>query len=438
MLANFKKHIDTSFPKLAQSKVLVAVSGGVDSVVLARLLHMANIQIGIAHCNFHLRGEASKQDQFFVEKLAKELGCPFHTIDFETEKEAKLAGESIQLTARKLRYAWFYGVAEQHHYYFIATAHHVNDSLENYVMHSIRGTGLKGLLGVPQQTQKVIRPLLPFSKKDIQQEAERQHWKWREDASNEKDTYFRNRIRHQVVPLLEQENPNLLASFQQTLHNLQQSHNLLEDYSTLLFKELISEEKNYYVLELHKLKKLQHPDAALYQLLNSFGFTDWQSVYELKDAETGKQVLSETHTLEKNRDQILIFINQKQANNIEIDISETDKVVKFGHSVLELEEVEKIGEVAKQIAYLDRQKLKFPLSMRLAKTTDRFYPLGLQKQKKVSHFLRDEKVPTSIKKQTWVLCSNQEIVWVINHRISEKFKVTENTKKCLKISCLEA
>lgn len=437
MLANFKKHIDASFPKLAQRKVLVAVSGGVDSVVLARLLHMANIQIGIAHCNFHLRGEASKQDQFFVEKLAKELDCPFYTIDFKTEKEAKLAGESIQLTARKLRYAWFYGVAEQHHYHCIATAHHVNDSLENYVMHSIRGTGLKGLLGVPQQTQKVIRPLLPFSKKDIQQEAEHQHWKWREDASNEKDMYFRNRIRHQVVPLLEQENPNLLDSFRQSLHHLQQANDLLEDYSALLFDQLLTPKGNHYSLAIKKLMATPHPKAVLYQLLHPFGFTDWESVYRLIDAETGKQVCSNTHVLEKNRDQLLIFVKKTTAKYPEIEVKITDKVVKLATSILQFEAVEQIEETAKHIAYLDADKLSFPLLLRLANNEDVFIPLGMKGKKKVNHFLRDEKIPTSIKKQTLVLCSNEAVVWVVNHRINEKFKVTENTNRCLKISCLK-
>jgi tRNA(Ile)-lysidine synthase len=438
MFASFKKHINTSFSELLHRKVLVTVSGGVDSVVLARLLHLSKLNIGIAHCNFQLRGESSNQDQAFVEALAKELNCPIYTVQFETNKEAEAAGESIQLTARKLRYQWFSEIASQHDYHFIATAHHLNDSLENYLMHSIRGTGIKGLLGVPEKTQRVIRPLLPFSKNEILKEAKQQNWKWREDASNQKDIYFRNRIRHQVIPFLEKENPNLLSSFQQTLQHLQQSQDLLEDYTALLYNELITEAKNYYSLNLKQLNKHAHPEAVLYQLLNTFGFTDWQSVYDLRNAETGKQIWSETHILEKNRNELLIFMKEEQTNNPDIFISQSDKVVKFGDSFLKLEKVENLDEIAKHIAYLDFNKLKFPLSMRRMKNNDRFYPLGLQNQKKVSHFLKDEKVPTSVKKQTWVLCSGQEIAWVINHRISEKFKVTENTKKCLKISCLKA
>ena len=437
MLDKFKKHISSSFPMLNQKKILVAVSGGVDSVVLAHLLQMCTIKIALAHCNFKLRGTASNQDQIFVEALANQLNCPIYNTQFDTKKEAELAGESIQITARKLRYKWFYEITEEHDFQYIATAHHLNDSLENYVMHSIRGTGLKGLLGVPQQTHKVIRPLLPFSKNEVIDFAQKQNLKWREDASNAKDDYYRNRIRNQIIPLLKDENPNLLASFKQTLQHLQQSQNLLEDYSALLYKELITDHSTYYSLALDKLKTLPNPNAILYQLLHPFGFTDWESVYSLQNAETSKQIFSETHTLEKNRNQILIFINQEQTNNIEINILETNKVVKFGDSVLKLEVAEHLGELGNQIAYLDFNKLKFPLSLRWVKNEDRFFPLGLKHSKKVIHFLRDEKVPTSIKKQTWVLCSNQEIIWVVNYRISEKFKLTKNTKKCLKISCLK-
>ena len=438
MLADFKKHIADSFPELYKSKVLVAISGGVDSVVLARLLHLSNIEIALAHCNFQLRGEESNQDQVFVESLAKKLNCPCFVTHFETEKEVRKSGESIQLTARKLRYKWFYEVAKQQNYRYIATAHHLNDSLENYLMHSIRGTGIKGLLGVPQQTHSVIRPLLPFSKKALQQEAKRQGWEWREDVSNQKNNYFRNRIRNKVIPLLEEENPNLLSSFQQTLRHLQQTNDLLEDYSALLFKELISEKKDFYTISLEKLKNFPHPNAVLYQLLHPFGFTDWQSVYDLMLAETGKQVFSETHILEKNRNELLIFVNSQTPNKAPIYLNKTDKVIKFANSILEVEEVETRQETANNIAYVDAEKITFPLSLRLVNNKDFFIPLGMKGSKKVNHFLRDEKVPTSLKKQTWVLCSNETIVWVVNHRINERFKVTENTKKCLKISCIKA
>jgi len=303
-------------------------------------------------------------------------------------------------------------------------------------MHTTRGTGIKGLLGVPKQTHNVIRPLLPFSKSAIEVEANKQGWEWREDASNQKDKYFRNRIRNTVIPILENENPNLLASFQETLTHLQQTNNLLEDYTALLYKELITLKENYYSLDLNKLKKLPNTNAVLYQLLHTFGFTDWESVYDLKNAETGKQVFSQTHILEKNRNELLIYLNSQVENKTSFDVRQIDKVVKFENSILKFEEVEEMGETGKNVAYVDVSKLKFPLRLRKVNNEDQFFPLGMKSSKKVNHFLRDEKVPTSIKQQTWVLCSNEIVVWVINHRINEKYKITENTKKCLKISCL--
>jgi len=436
MFSDFKKHIEASFSELHNHKVLVAVSGGVDSVVLAHLLHANQIEIALAHCNFQLRDDDSLRDQSFVEELAKKLEIPFFTVNFDTEAEAKKEKESIQVTARNLRYNWFYETAKQNEYQYIATAHHLNDSLENYLMHTTRGTGIKGLLGVPKQTHNVIRPLLPFSKSAIEVEADKQGWEWREDASNQKDKYFRNRIRNTVIPILENENPNLLASFQETLTHLQQTNNLLEDYTALLYKELITLKENYYSLDLNKLKKLPNTNAVLYQLLHTFGFTDWESVYDLKNAETGKQVFSQTHILEKNRNELLIYLNSQVENKTSFDVRQIDKVVKFENSILKFEEVEEMGETGKNVAYVDVSKLKFPLRLRKVNNEDQFFPLGMKSSKKVNHFLRDEKVPTSIKQQTWVLCSNEIVVWVINHRINEKYKITENTKKCLKISCL--
>lgn len=437
MLTEFKQHINLKFPELRHHKVLVAVSGGVDSVVLVHLLHLNKIDIALVHCNFKLRSEQSDQDQAFVKQLALQLDVPFFTQDFNTAAEAEKNKESIQLTARKLRYEWFEKIAKENGYYYVATAHHLNDSLENYLMHSTRGTGLKGLLGVPEQNQNIIRPLLPFTKHQIENTAKSEGWEWREDASNQKNTYFRNRIRNTIIPLLEEENPNLLASFQQTQSNLQQSHDLLEDYSALLYKELISYKQDFYSLNLNKLQQFPNPNAILYQLLYPFGFTDWESVYALRTAETGKKITSNTHILEKNREEFLIFVNHNEENENLIHIPNADKVVKFANSFLHFEEVNAIEEIHKHIAYVDIAKLKFPLRLRKVNNEDYFFPLGMKRNKKVNHFLRDEKVPTSIKKQTWVLCDENAIVWVVNHRINEKYKVTEKTKKCLKISCLK-
>ena len=433
MVSQFRKNLSQKIPSVQEKKILLAISGGIDSVVLAHLCKKANLNFSLAHCNFNLRGTESDADEKFVEKLAKELEVELFVEHFNTQKFAKEHQLSTQVSARKLRYFWFYELVEKHHFDFIFTAHHANDSLETYFINTLRGTGISGLTGIPELNDKIFRPLLEFSRKAIENFAEKGHIKWREDSSNKSDKYLRNKIRHHVIPVLEEENPQLLATFQKTQKNLQQTADLLEDYTTFLFSKLVEEINGNYYLNIQQLKQTPHTKAVLFQLLHSFGFSEWNDVYHLLEAESGKQVFSKTHRLVKDRAVLILSKNEEKISE-DFYFAEEEKQLKFPLGIIEKEEVSKIEKKANEIAYLSGEKLKFPLLIRKWKAGDRFKPFGMKGSKKISDFLKDEKRSLLDKENTWVMCSAGQIIWVIGHRIHNDFKIKPTTTQSLKFT----
>ena len=433
MLQEFQQHIKAKFPFLLQGKCLLTISGGIDSVALAHLCKASRINFSLSHCNFHLRGEESDQDEVFVKNLAKQLQVEVFIQSFQTELYAKDHQLSTQLAARELRYRWFEELAEKYHFNYILTAHHANDSLETYLINTTRGTGLNGLTGIPQQNGKTVRPLLPFSREEIQQYAKEQKIEWREDSSNASDKYVRNKIRHHVIPQLTEENPNLLQSFQQTQQNLQDAANLLEDYTTILFSRLVEEINGKYFLNVQDVKQTPHTKAVLFQLLNSFGFTEWNDVYNLLEAQTGKQVFSKTHRLIRDREVLILSAIKDQEDQL-IKIEENQDEIKWDHKQLSLENVNEMGAFSQNIAYLPAQKIKFPLTLRKWQAGDRFQPFGMKGKKKLSDFLKDEKLSPLEKENTWVLISDEKIAWVVGYRTDNRFKIEPNTTTILKLT----
>ena len=437
MQDRFQSYIQSEFPELLTTRFLIAISGGLDSVVLAHLCHSLHLNFGLSHCNFQLRGLDSTRDAEFVKSLSISLGCDFFIKTFQTESIAKKSKSSIQLTARKLRYDWFQELIETTSHNFLLTAHHLNDNLETFIINLSRSTGLKGLTGIPQRNGYILRPLLKFSKAELKEYAIKHNIYWREDQSNASTKYLRNEIRHKIVPSLVELNPQFLDSFESTLEKLKQTEHLIKDYTASLHQSLVSEEVNRFNIDIEKLKTYPNPRGILYQLLEGFGFTQWEDVYHLLDAQTGKILKSTTHQLVKDRNKLTVAA--LYAEEIKpIIIEESDKVVHINNSKLEFQDHQKLEETGKRFAYFDKSKLKFPLSLRPIQNGDYFYPFGMKGKKKLSDFLKDEKISPVDKSSQLVLCNyNGDIIWVLNLRTDHRYKVEENTQNILKIELKE-
>ena len=431
----FKRIIKEEYPFLCTNKLLIAVSGGVDSVVLAHLCKLSKMEFSIAHCNFNLRGEESDADEAFVKELAENMEVPFFTQSFNTLKFAENAGISIQMAARELRYNWFEELSNSMEFDYTLTAHHANDNLETFLINLIRGTGPEGMQGIKDKHHQLIRPLINFSRSEIEEFANTESLKWREDSSNASDKYMRNRIRHHMVPLMQELNPQLLETFAKTQQHLNESMELVEDYMSLLYPKIISRDVFGYALDIAFLKKVPNSKQVLYQLLKSFGFTEWNDVHDLMDAQTGKMVLSDTHRLIKDRNRLLLTEIQDESINKEYQLEKGEEFVmipEFG--TLHLTEVEKFDKAATHSIFVPIRKLKFPLLIRKWKEGDYFVPFGMKGKKKLSDYFKDEKFSLPQKEQTWLLFSGEDLVWIINQRADNRFSVEKGDREILKIS----
>ena len=433
-LDKMESTIAEQYQYLKNQPFLVALSGGVDSIVLAYLLKKLDFDIAVAHVNFRLRGAESDQDQKFVEQFAQENNLPLHLAAFDTADYAEKNNLSIQLAARKLRYDWFDELKEQHGYACLATAHHLNDDAETFLINFARGTGLSGLLGI-KENDGIIRPLLSYSKQDILQYAKEHQLAWREDQSNASDKYVRNRIRHHVVPVLESVNSQFLSSFLQTKMYLNQVNDILEDaiagFENHCVNSAENEEKH---IDIAKLKTYRNPQAFLYHFLKKYNFTAWEDVCQLIDAESGKQIFSPTHILLKDREKLIVKANSHQHNQDYYEINKGEKVI-FEPISLTLGIFEEKNPVTdKNQIVVDAELLDFPLYIKRWENGDFFYPYGMKGKKKLSKYFKDEKFSLFDKEKTWILTdANKQIIWVIGHRMDDRFKVTEKTEKQLQI-----
>ncbi|MDN3724068.1 tRNA lysidine(34) synthetase TilS [Aequorivita sp. SDUM287046] len=431
MQAKFNNQIKQNFSFLLGKKLLIACSGGLDSVVLTHLMKNLNPQIALVHCNFSLRDAESDDDEKFVVGLANNLSIPVFTETFDTIKFAAEHKISTQMAARELRYNWFDELISEYEYDYLLTAHHLDDNLETFLINFGRGTGLSGLTGIPIVHNKIIRPLLNFSREEILQFAVDRNYEWREDSSNKKTDYLRNKLRLQVVPQLKETNEALLKNFQKTQRNLLASQNLIEDYMLIVFNLTVTQVEESYKIDVEKIKQLPHTEALLYELLHGFGFTEWDDVSNLLYAQTGKKLLSTTHQLLKNRNTLLLtkIANEKTSEEFLITELGSETPIK-----LEIKPTKDISEIGKHIIYVASEKLKFPLILRKWRKGDSFIPFGMTGRKKLSKFFKDERLSLNEKEKIWLLISEQKIVWVVGYRMDESFKVTDKTNQILKIT----
>jgi tRNA(Ile)-lysidine synthase len=437
MLAKFQKHLDSKLPFLKDKKLLVALSGGIDSMVLVHLLKQLNYNISLAHCNFNLRGEESDGDEQFITEYAAKNNIPLFVTHFDTALFASDNKLSIQVAARQLRYLWFHELLTENNLDYLLTAHHLDDSLETFLINLTRGTGPEGLTGIPQQNEKTIRPLLPFTRDEIAAYVVENDIHWREDSSNASDKYMRNKLRHDMVPILKSLNPSFMASFAQTLENLQQAQSLVQDASVMVYQKVVSEVNNQRHINISELQRLPNYRAYLYQWLSPLGFTAWEDIYSLVGAQSGKQVFATGYRLLKDRE-ILILEPVKELGESGYEIAHGQMQVDIPVKLIFTNVNKVLKTSGTDIIYVDAEKLKFPLFVRKWGQGDAFYPLGMKGQKKkVSKYFKDEKLSLSDKEDAWILCSDNEIVWIIGKRADERFKIKTNTTHILKIELVQ-
>ncbi|MCK5780969.1 MAG: tRNA lysidine(34) synthetase TilS [Flavobacteriales bacterium] len=426
MINSFKKHLDKHFSFVFESKILIGLSGGLDSIVLSHLLKNLNIEIALAHVNFNLRGEESNKDEFFVIQWAQENKLALFKTSFQTEKESKKRKISIEMAARDLRYDWFKSLIKDYSYNYIAVAHHLNDNIETVLMNLSRGTGIDGITGMNNISGKVIRPLLPFTRKEIEQYANDNDLEWREDLSNRDTIYKRNKIRHELIPIFEELNPSFLESFAKNINNFKQSSDIQKEYIENVNYDFWNEKDDIIEISIPKLKELTAFETILREKLLTYNFKNIDDIIKGLESISGKEFFSQTHRIIKDRNHLLLS-KLKEKKTSSFFITEDDTIVNTPINIY-LSENKHLNKTRNlNIAQFDKSKLTFPLELRKWENADFFFPIGMNGKKKISKFYKDEKFSTIDKENQWLLTSGSAIIWVIGKRMDERFKVTEST-----------
>ena len=414
-------------------RVLAAVSGGMDSVVMAHLLKAAGFNFSIAHCNFQLRGHEALADQEFCHQLSQQLRVQFHTISFDTKKYAADNKISIQMAARELRYQWFEQLGQQCGYDVIALAHHQNDAIETILLNLTRGTGIAGLHGILPKNGNLVRPMLFLNRDEIQAVITKNGLSYVEDSSNASTKYARNKLRHEVIPKLKELNPGLEKTFENNLRHFRDMETLLELRLADLKQELFIYNGDEIHLLISALKKLEPKRLLLFKLLQPYGFnqTTVDDVMASLDKHSGRTFESGNFMLILDRDKLIL--SKKNNHQPEpILINEGDREVNYSHYKVNLlhDDSALIIKSNPLAAAIDTSLLIYPLTIRSWQQGDQFYPLGMKTRKKLSDFFIQQKIPLHEKSAIPILINgNGDIMWIAGHRLSEHYKVHDNTKK---------
>ncbi|HUM97267.1 MAG TPA: tRNA lysidine(34) synthetase TilS [Chitinophagaceae bacterium] len=425
-----------------KDKLLLTVSGGVDSVVLCALCKNAGYDFAIAHCNFQLRGADSNRDENFVRQLAENLGVKFFSKTFDTENIAVQQKKGIEETAREIRYQWFHELLESNGFQYILTAHHADDNAETIAMNFFRGTGINGLRGMLAKNGKVVRPLLFARKEALLAEAKYNQLTYVSDYTNDDNRFTRNFFRNKVLPLIETVYPATSQNLIANAERLSEAAMLYKQSVEQHKKKLIEQKDKSFQIPVLKLKKSKPVETILFELLKTFNFTASQTaeVAALLDSATGKYVNSSTHRVLKNRNWLIISSLQ-HIQSATVVIDENDCNIDFDAGKLSFKISNDVPENFSASAFevsMDAKEFKFPLLLRKWKTGDYFYPLGMKKKKKLSRFFIDNKLSKLQKENAWVLETNKRIVWVLGHRIDERFKLTPTTTAVIQFKFLPA
>ena len=432
----FLNNIEKNFSSLLNNKFIVAVSGGVDSIVLLHLCRNLKLNFVVAHCNFKLRGKESDDDELFVKNLAARYKIKFYLNSFNTKELSNSSNKSVQMIARDLRYSWFNKLSEELGIDYIITAHHIDDSIETFLINLSRGAGINGFLGIPEVNNKINRPLLAFTKDQLKSYALENKILFREDSSNKKKDYIRNQIRLEVIPKLKKINPYLLESFPKTIKKLEQSKSIIADRIAKVLSEVSFKKGGELFFEIESIKNLSNIEAYVYEIFKQYNFTQWDDIVDLLDSQTGKEVVSKTHRLLKNRE-YLILTKKVGLQETSTMINSSKEEIKISAGTIIFSKADKIDKKNPYSIFLDSKKLKFPLKVRNVVSGDYFYPFGMDGKKKVSKYLKDQKISKYEKEKTLILeTSKNEIVWLIGMRLDHRFSVTDKTKEILKIELI--
>lgn len=421
------------------SRVLVAVSGGVDSMVLMHLIRQSNLDPIVAHCNFKLRGQESDLDAEFVRQATHNLGLAYYEKAFNTTLFASDNGISIQMAARKLRYDWFEELAGQQACRFITVAHHLDDSIETVILNLVKGTGIAGMHGIKPKVGNIIRPLLNMSRAEIIDYAQLHQLAWREDSSNADTHYERNYIRHEVLPMLRSLNPK--ASEAISNHSLlMQRYEYILDWITQSVETKISRnlyQERFTVFNLDILFEYPEPATLLFHVLRNHGFNyDTCEQAIRNETASGAQFISGNMMLVKDRSNLVLTDTQTLESSEIYEIKKTDSAadLEFGSLMISFhEQVNEADFGQSNVAYLDASKISFPIIVRRFHVGDRFHPLGMQNSKLVSDFLTDNKATLVERTASYVICCEDKILWLAPHRIDDRFKITPTTRSLIRL-----
>jgi len=436
MVKEFQQYVSENDLFGKRDSVLLAVSGGIDSMVLLQILSQTGIKLAVAHCNFQLRGKESDEDESFVTQNCKKLNIKYFTKSFDTRGYAGSKGISIQMAARELRYMWFEEIRMKYSIDHIAVAHNNNDSIETFFINLIRGTGLNGLTGIKAKAGRVIRPLLFASREMIVKYAEEHNIPFREDSSNRESKYARNRIRNEIIPLMEDLNPSSQRAISETISRLNDVSILYNDHISLTKERLFKHFDAHIEIQIDELSGLKPSGAYIFDLFKGFGIGPSQAknFEDLLRSESGKQFLTLTHRILRDRNKLIIEeLKWNKATKIEIN-SEEDLL--NGETFLTakiLTPDEFIPRDDPAIEYFDADLLKYPIRIRNWRAGDYFYPFGMQGRKKLSDLFIDSKIPVNIKEKCLVMESDGSIIWVIGVRSDNRFRVGDSTSKILEL-----
>jgi tRNA(Ile)-lysidine synthase len=473
LLKEFIKNIQQQNLFQKNDYLLLAVSGGADSVALCELCFQAGFHFEMAHCNFQLRGEESERDEEFVRRLAEKYWTKVFVKKFDTKKYAEQNKISIQVAARELRYNWFDELLEIHTQQpategrqqmtggqkqtpylvyqtsnilhpasYLLTAHHANDNIETLLMNFFKGTGIKGLQGILPKQEKIIRPLLFAKKEEIASFINENNLEFVEDSSNSSEKYTRNFFRLQLIPSIQNVFPQVEENLINNIDRFKEIEILYKQSIQLHKKNLLEQKGNEVHIPVLKLLKSKPLKTIVYEIIKEYGFSAHQTdeALHLLNSESGKYISSASHKIIKNRDWLIIApVNTLEANHILINESDKEIVFELGKLVFKNEDAKAIGFANEKIsssnltATLDAKNITFPLLLRKWKRGDYFYPLGMQKKKKISKFFIDQKMSLTEKEKVWVIESNKRIIWIIEKRIDDRFKITAKTQKVLSI-----